>query len=69
VKRGRRQGESPGLAKCLAVNRRMFLLGARYRHDVPKKRRSYQRWISFLRKHAPDLVAGTVKGVAARGAR
>lgn len=55
------QGLSPLMRKAVKLNQRMHSLGQAYRAQTPKKKRSMQRWLAFLKLKAPDLLGGKQK--------
>lgn len=59
-------GDVRNFRRVNAVNARLHALGQKYRKAVPKKERSYRRWLDFLHANEPILVPGGPEENAAR---
>lgn len=49
-------GDMRNFRRVLAVNKRLQVLGKKYRKAVPKSERSFRRWLEFLHENEPVLV-------------
>jgi hypothetical protein len=54
-------GDPGNIQRAVTVQMRLMELGKKYRKSVPKKERSYRKWLQFLAAREPLLLNGDVE--------